>query len=136
MATLIFRNALFWLNNVDYSADIADVALNYSSEVLDETAMGDDTRVKKGGLKVWSVVAKTHQDFSAAHVGANLFALIGTTTCFELRPLNSCSTAINPSYTGIGILVSAPQLSGAVGSLLDMPFTIDSAGTLNRASSS
>lgn len=98
--------------------------------------MGDDTRIKKGGLKNWKVTAKAHQDFTATHVGANLFALVGTTTCFELRPLNSCSTAINPSFVGIGILANAPPVTGAVGSLLDMSFVLESAGTLSRASSS
>lgn len=136
MATVVWRNAYFWLNNVDYAADIAELALNYSSEMLDETAMGDDTRINKGGLKNWSVEAKAHQDFSSSHVGANLFALVGTTTCMEIRPLNSCSTAINPNFSGIGVLVNAPPVAGGVGSLLDMAFTIQSAGTLSRASSS
>lgn len=136
MATVVYRNAFFWLNGVDYSADIAELALDYSAEMLDETAMGDDTRVMKGGLKNWSITAKAHQDFSAAHVGANLFALVGSTTCFELRPLNSCSTAINPSFYGIAILENAPPVGGGVGSLLDMSFSLQSAGTLSRASSS
>jgi len=136
VATVIYRNAFFWLNGVDYSADIADLALNYSSEMVDETAMGDDTRIRKGALKTWNLVAKAHQDFTATHVGANLFSLVGSTTCFELRPLNSCTTAINPSFSGIGILENAPPVAGGVGSLLDMSFTIVSAGTLTRASSS
>ncbi len=127
---------MLWLNNVDYSNNVADLTLNYSSEVLDATRMGDDTRRKKGGLFNWSVAGKVHQDFAAAQAGANFFALVGTTTCFELRPLNSCSTAINPSYSGVGLLVSAPQVAGAVGSLLDMAFMIDSVGSLTRASSS
>lgn len=136
MATIVYRNAYIWINNVDYSADISDAALTYSAEMLDETAMGDDTRIKKGGLKNWSLDITAHQDFSATHVGANLFALVGTTTCFEIRPLNSCSTAINPSFTGIAILENFPPLGGGVGSLLDTKFTLQSAGTLSRASSS
>jgi hypothetical protein len=136
VSTVVYRNAYFWLNGVDYSADIAELTLNYGSEMLDETAMGDDTRISKGGLKTWSVDAKAHQDFAAAHVGANLFALVGTTTCFELRPLNSCSTAINPSFSGVGILVNAPPVGGGVGTLLDMSFSLQNAGSLSRASSS
>lgn len=136
MATIVYRNAFFWLNGVDYSQDIAELGIDYSAEMLDETAMGDDTRIMKGGLKNWTVTAKAHQDFAAARIGANLFALVGTTTCFEIRPLNSCSTQINPSFYGIGIVENAPPVAGAVGSLLDMGFSIQSAGTLSRASSS
>lgn len=133
MATVVFRNAYFWLNNVDYSDEVESIALNYGAEMLDETAMGDDTRINKGGLKTWSVDGNVHQDYASGNLGANLFALVGTTTCFELRPQNSCSTVINPRYSGIGIVESAPQMGGSVGSLLDMAFTIQSAGTLDRA---
>lgn len=136
MATVVYRNAYFWLNGIDYSADMAELGLDYGAEMLDETAMGDDTRINKGGLKTWKITGKAHQDFASAHVGANFHALVGTTTCFELRPLNSCSTQINPSYTGIGILENAPPVAGGVGSLLDMSFAINSAGSLTRASSS
>lgn len=136
MATVVYRNAYVWINGVDYSADIEQADLNYSSELLDETAMGDDTRIMKGGLKKWSLALTAHQDFSAAHVGAALFALVGTTTCIEVRPLNSCTTQINPSFSGIGILDGFPPMAGAVGSLLNTKFAIQNAGTLSRASSS
>lgn len=136
MATVVYRNAFFWCNNVDYSSHVAELALNYSSEMLDETAMGDDTRIRKGGLKDWSVDATFHQDFAAAGPGANLFALVGTTTCVELRPSNTCTTAINPSFYGIAVLENAPPMGGGVGSLLDTRSTWQSAGTLTRASSS
>lgn len=136
MATVVWRNAYFWLNGVDYADQIESLTLNFGSEMLDETAMGDDTRVNKGGLKTWSVEVNAHQDFGSGKTGANLFSLVGSTTCFEIRPLNSCSTAINPSFTGIGILENFPPVGGAVGSLLDVPFTLQSAGSLSRASSS
>lgn len=136
MPTIVYRNAYLWINGVDYSADVAELSLSYAAEMLDETAMGDDTRIKKGGLKNWNVDITFHQDFSAAHVGANFFALVGTTTCVELRPQNVCTTAINPSFTGIGILESFPPMAGAVGTLLDAKSAIQCASTLSRASSS
>ena len=107
--------------------------MDYGAEMLDETAMGDDTRVNKGGLKTWSVNANVHQDFASGNLGANLFALVGTTACFELRPDNSCSTTINPSYSGVCIVENAPQVGGSVGSLLDMAFALQSAGSLTRS---
>lgn len=133
MPASVFRNALFWVNGVDYSTDISELTLNYASEMLDVTNMGQDTRVKKGGLKVWSIAVKTHEDFTATKLGANLFALVGTTTCVELRPFNTCTTVINPSFSGIATPVNAPPMAGAVGSVLDMAFTMESGGTLNRS---
>ena len=133
MATVHFRNAYVWINNVDLSDDVAEVTLNYASEMLDETAMGDTTRINKGGLFNWSMGFTFHQDYATGQVEATLFSLVGTTTCVEVRPLNSCSTTINPRYTGIGVLESYQPMGGAVGTLLDAPATLQSAGTLDRS---
>lgn len=118
---------------MDLSDDTESVTLNYSAEMLDETAMGDTTRIRKGGLLDWSLDVNFHQDFAASQVDATLFSLVGTTTCVELRPLNSCSTTINPSYTGICVLETYNPVGGSVGSLLDAPATFQSAGTLARS---
>lgn len=133
MATVHFRNAYTWVNGVDLSDDVESVSLSFGAETLDETAMGDTTRVNKGGLLTWSIDLNFHQDYAASQVEATLFSLVGTTTCFELRPLNSCTTTINPSYSGIGILESYQPMGGSVGSLLDAPATIVSAGALTRS---
>lgn len=132
MATVVFRNCMLWVNGVDLSDDVESITLNYASEMLDETAHGDDTRIRKGGLFDWSVEPNFHQDFAASQVDATLFPLVGSTTCFELRPHNTCSTAINPRYTGIGVLERYTPMGGAVGSLLDAPAVIQSASTLSR----
>jgi hypothetical protein len=135
MATLVYTNAKIEVNGTDLSSHASEVGLNYASEMQDETAMGDDTRVRKGGLKDWSVDVTWHQDFAAAAVDATLFSLVGTTVCVELRPQNICSTAINPIYSGIAVIESYNPVSGSVGALLDAPTTFQSAGTLSRASS-
>jgi hypothetical protein len=136
MGTVVYRDAYVWINGKDYSGDVKSATLNYSSEMLDATAMGADTRKKKGGLKNWSVDLEFHQDFTANHVGADMFALVGTTTCFELRPLNSCTTAINPSFSAVGVIDAAPPVGGGVGTLLETKTSIQSFSSLSRASSS
>lgn len=136
MATLVYTNAKLEINGVDLSANASEVSLNYASETVDETAMGDDTRINKGGLKTWSIDVTFHQDFAANKVDATLFSLVGTTVCVEIRPQNICSTSINPEYSGIGLIESYNPVGGAVGALLDAPVTIQSAGSLSRASSS
>lgn len=132
MATVHFRNAYIWVNGVDLSADSAEVTLNYGSETLDETAFGDTTRINKGGLLTWSVGIRFHQDFRSGGVDATMFALVGTTTCFELRPHNSCSTTINPRYSGVAILSAYPPMGGQVGTLLDVQAQLESASVLDR----
>jgi hypothetical protein len=133
MATLVYTNAFIQINAVDLSSHASEVSLNYASEMQDETAMGDSTRVRKGGLKDWSVDVTWHQDFAVGAVDATLFSLVGTTVCMEMRPQNICSTAINPIYSGIGVIESYNPMGGSVGALLDAPTTIQSAGDLSRA---
>lgn len=136
MATVHFRDAYIWINGVDLSDHFAEITLNFGSETLDETAFGDTTRINKGGLFTWSLEGRAHQDFAAGELDATLWSLVGSTTCFELRPLNSCSTAINPSYSGIGVLSDYAPVGGAVGTLLDTTFTLASASAITRAVSS
>jgi hypothetical protein len=133
MATLVYTNAFLQVNAVDLSAHASEVSLNYASEMQDETAMGDGTRINKGGLKNWSVDVTFHQDYAAGKVDATLFSLVGTTVCVEVRPQNICSTVQNPIYSGIGVIESYNPQGGAVGALLDAPVTIQSASTLARA---
>ena len=133
MATLVYTNAFIQINAVDLSAHASEISLNYASEMQDETAMGDSTRVRKGGLKDWSVDVTWHQDFAAGAVDATLFSLVGTTVCMEMRPQNISSTAINPIFSGIGVIESYNPMGGSVGALLDAPTTIQSAGDLSRA---
>lgn len=133
MSTLHFRNAMLEINgSTALSDDVASITINYASEMLDETAMGDSTRIRKGGLKDWSIDITFHQDFAASQVDATLFALVGTTACFEVRPQNICSTVVNPRYSGIGIIEKYNPVGGSVGTLLDAPVTVQSAGDLSR----
>lgn len=130
--SVVFRNAYIWIDANDLSAQCKDATLNYKSEMLDRTAMGDTTRNKRGGLFDWSIDLTFHQSF-ASSVDAVLFPLVGTSALLALRPLNSCTTAVNPSYSGVGCLESYPPLGGAVGTLLAPKATFMSAGALTRS---
>lgn len=136
MASVNFNNAKFQINATDLSAFLRAATLNYGTESLDDTNMGDTTRLAMGGLKTWSMDLTFTQDFVAAGVDGTLFNLVGTTACVELRPVNACSSANNPTYSGIGIIMSYPPLGGAVGTHLEAGVTIAAASTLTRASSS
>lgn len=133
MATLHFRDAFVEVNGTNMSQHVESVTINYQSEMLDETAMGDSTRIRKGGLFSWSLDLNFHQDFASGAVDATLFSLVGTTACIEVRPRNVCSTTQNPRYSGIGILETYNPVGGSVGALLDAPATFQSASDLTRA---
>lgn len=135
MASLAFTDAVVTIGGTDLSDYVKTVTINYSSEMLDETAMGDGTRKNKGGLLNWSIDVEFKQDFAAAAVDVTLFPLVGTTFTVVVRPTSSSVSATNPNYTGTGILESYSPLGNSVGDLAVAPITIQSAGTLSRATS-
>ena len=134
MPSLTFNDAHVSLNAVDLSAFVTSVTINYSAELLDETAMGDTTRKNKGGLKDWSVAVEFKQDFAAGAVDVSLFALVGTTFPVVIRPVKATVVgATNPNYTGTGILESYTPVGNTVGDLAMAPVSIQAAGPLTRA---
>lgn len=133
MATVTFTNGGFEINGTDLSAYAKSITLNYSAEMLDKTAFGATSRARTAGLKTWSLDVKFNQDFASGRTDATLFPLVGTTSCVAVRPTNTCSTTINPIYSGIVVLEKFPPLSGNVGALLEVAATFQSAGDLSRA---
>ncbi len=136
MATLAFTNAKVIVNATDISSFVKSVALNVSSNLLDNTAMGATYMSRIGGLKDADLAVTPNQDFVAAGIDVTIWPLVGTTSCWEIRPINACSTAINPIYSGVFLIDKYTPLSGQVGSLLPAPFSAKISGTLSRASSS
>lgn len=130
-----FRDAFVQVNTKDLSTYSPSITINYGSEMLDQTAFGDSTRSRLGGLKDWSFDIQFHYDCSTNGPEATLWSLVGTTSCWEVRPVNACSSANNPIYSGIGVLENH-NYGGQVGSLLTINCTVQSNTDLNRASSS
>src|SRR3989304_5712860 len=132
MATVVFTDAQVVINAVDLSDHVRQVTLEYNAEALDETAMADTTRVRKGGLLDWSVTVEFFQDFAASEVDVTLFALVGTTFTVAVRPTTDAIAATNPEFPGTGILESYQPMGNAVGEMLMAPVTIRAAGVLTR----
>jgi hypothetical protein len=134
MASLAFTDCHVSLNSKDLSPFVKSVTINYAAEMLDETAMGDTTRINLGGLKNWSIDVEFIQDFGSTPApDVDLFSLVGTTFACVIRPVkSSAKSATNPEYTGTGILESYNPIGNGVGELAMAPITIQSAGTLSR----
>lgn len=136
MATIVLTDAFVSINGVDLSDHVKSVTLPYAAEMLDDTVMGDDTRSNKGGLKTWSITIEFLNDWAANEVDATLFPLVGSTFTIIVRPVNTGGvSATNPNFTGTGILESYPPLGNQVGELATTSVTVQSAGTLSRATS-
>lgn len=135
MSQLVATNSYVTVNGIDLSSYTKSVTLNYTSESQDATTMGQTTRKMVGGLLTWGLDVNLLWDKSTGGPEATLWGLVGTTSCWEFRPVNTCTTVINPSYSGVGTLLDRPT-AAAIGTLVTMNIKVTNSGTLSRASSS
>lgn len=134
MATLVLTDARVEINAVVLSDHVAQVTVEYTAEMKDETRMGDTTRRPKPGLKDWSLDVLFHQDFAAALVDATLFPLVGAAAFpIKVRPTSAAISATNPEYQGNAVLESYPPVAGTVGDMLQARCRFRGVGALTRA---
>lgn len=133
MAEQVFTNAFLSIGGTDLSDHVRQVTLEYSAELQDITAMGDDTRNRLGGLKDWSISVEFNQDYAASEVDATLFSIVGASSAIVLRPDAGAVSATNPEFTGNAILESYQPMGGSVGDAHVSPATLQGTGDLSRA---
>ena len=138
MPTIVLIDAYVSINAVDLSDHVRSVSIDYKPEMLDDTAMGMDTKSNKGGLKDWSMSVEFNQDYAASSVDATLFPLVGSTFTVIVRAdKTSGVSTTNPNFTATGIIPSYSPINGAVGELAKTSVSILPAGgtnaTLTRA---
>lgn len=77
MATLVLRDAKIWWDGHDFSGDHNQIALDYSADMLDETAFGDNTHIRKGGLKNVLFTGNGWWDGDTDRIDPTAFAKVG-----------------------------------------------------------
>ena len=138
MATKVYTNSYFGCcstggSEVNLSGYLQDCVVTYQSEMLDETAMGDLTRARIGGLKTWSFACKFNEDYCSTGAPAStLWNLVGCQINIEWRPVNTLTTEINPRFFGVAAVDGCP-IGGTVGTLAQETITFQSAGALTRS---
>jgi len=134
MAELVFTDAFVSIDGNDLSDHVRSVTLEYSADMQEKTAMGDDTHSNIGGLKNWSMSVEFNNDYAAANVDALMFPLVGTTVTCIVRPVASTVVgATNPNYTGSGVIESYNPINASVGEIGTASVSVQPAGTLSRA---
>lgn len=137
MGVLAFTRCQIVVNGVTLTAKCRGVDLDYGAELQDKTAMNDLTRKGHPGLKVWKIGAEFNQDFAAGSVDETAFPLVGSTGfTVLLRPVATAAVSdSNPNFTGTAVMSSYKPLAGKVGDMLVASISLESAGTLSRATS-
>lgn len=134
-AHFVWKDPYVLINAVDLSDHVRQATLTYRSELQDDSAGGDNTRNRIGGLKDWTLTLEFAQDYAAGEVDATLFSIVGTSVAIEIRPTTAIVGATNPKYTGNGIIEEYQPFGGQIGALAVAPVTMQGNGDLTRATS-
>lgn len=133
MSVLVLTDAFVTVNTVDLSDHVKSVAIAYSAEEVDDTAMGDSTRSATGGLKNWGIDIEFFSDEASSNVAQTIFPLVGATTAMVVRPTSSAKSATNPEYSGTALVTSFSPVAGGVGDMAMSEFSCIAAGDLSRS---
>ncbi len=134
MATLALIDAVVSVNAAALSPDGVKVDLDYSAEELEDTAFGDTTKSRIGGLKDWGGTLEFNQDFAAAPApDVDLFAIVGTVVAIAIKPTSAATSATNPDYQGNALITNYKIFGQGVGELARALCTFVAAGDLTRA---
>jgi|TARA_R110000744_G_scaffold337156_1_gene442426 hypothetical protein len=137
MATVIYTDAKFFLGGYNLSADHNQIGLDYSSEMLDVTTMGDSTRIHAGGLDTATVNGTGFWNGGSGNADEALFGLIGepnyrpeyaqkVLTLFPDGIVEGTSTL--KGYAMKSVLANY-NIGNTVGDMLTFDLTAESAGT-------
>ena len=130
MATIVYRNAILLIDGCDITVSLHDLGVEYSAEILDETTMGDDTRVHKGGLKTGVISGAGYSNPSDTDVEAVIFSRVGTDdSIVAIFPdgITEGSQVLGMGYA-MKAVVEEFALGSQVGQMLDIKFAAASRG--------
>lgn len=137
MSKTVLINPVITVNSVDLSDHIASVTITRSINEVATTAFTSGTTAgvtRVGGLEDSSIALAFHQDFATgSNVEAIIYPLVGGTTSITVKPVNSTTTATNPSYSATVLVTEWTPVNGAVGDLSTADVTWPVSGVVTKA---
>lgn len=128
MSTVVYRNARFLIDGYEFSAQLNEMTLNYSAEMLDQTTFGNDTRIKQGGLMVHSLQAKGFAAFGASAIANILFGDLPTDDIVVTVFPDTIVEGGGAGDVGTGYMMKGTldtfDVGGAVGTLLGLTINV------------
>lgn len=135
MAKFVLTNPEITVNSVDLSSAISSVTVTESFAEVATTAFGDTAVTRIAGLGDHSVSLDFHEDFDASQVHATIADLVGSTTTVTVKPVNTTTSATNPSFSMTVLCTEWPLLNGSVGELASASVTWPVSGSITTATS-
>lgn len=110
-------------------AEVTGYSINYTSDTVEDTVIGDTARTYKATLK--SYTASIDAMYDQTDTTGQLALDVGTEITFSLYP--SGETSGDKYYTGSGI-ITGRTISGSTGEMITATFEIQGSGDLTESS--
>jgi hypothetical protein len=110
-------------------AEVTGYSINYTSDTVEDTAIGDTARTYKATLK--SYTASIDVMYDQTDTSGQLALDVGTEITYSLYP--SGETSGDKYYTGSGI-ITGRTITGSLGEMITASFEIQGSGDLTEAS--
>lgn len=134
MAIMVITDPYLTLNaSTALTTYLRKAVLNAEVEEQDATASGQGGwRQFVGGLKTGTLELEFNNDYTDGTVDSVLWALLGTTVAFKLRPDDAAIGVNNPSYEGNVVVGGLTPITGTVGDLATTGATWNVTGAVSR----
>ena len=133
MARLVLTNAYVVFGTNDLSDHISSISLSTSFDIVETTSFGQVAKTRVAGLADNSAAFEFHQDYATSSVEQVIYPLLGTAVTCAIKPVNTTTSATNPSYT-FSVLVSEwTPINGGVGELATASVTWPISGAITKA---
>lgn len=117
MASFALLDAVVTVNSVDLSDFARSVTISLEKDDQEDTAFGDTSRSRIGGLNDYSLDIEWNQDFASGAVDATIWPLYSGTglTTWSVKANSGATAATNPLYSGTVLVTEYSPLDGSVG---------------------
>jgi hypothetical protein len=133
MSVFVYDGGYLSVAGQDLSDHVHSMELTVGYKDLDDTSMGDEGEVHMGGLQSWKLDVELAQDYGTDSVDTHIYGALNVETALIVKPDGGATATTNPKWTGNGIILDYPVMSGKVGDQALVKVTFLPRGKLTRA---
>lgn len=134
MAVFAATDYYIAINSTDYTSKCKQIELPIEAAELDATVFSSTGWESKiGGLKRGALTVTFKQDFANGGLDDVMFAAVGTSLTFEVRPTSAAVGTSNPKYTGSVLISKWTPIGATVGDMAEVSVSWPSTGQVSRA---
>lgn len=134
MAVFAATDYYIAINSTDYTSKCKQIELPIEVAELDATVFSSTGWEQMiGGLKKGTLTVTFKQDFANSGLDDVIFAALGTSLTFEVRPTSASVGSSNPKFTGSVLISKWTPIGATVGDMAEVSVSWPCTGAVTRA---